>query len=48
MRHLVSAAAMLIGALLVISTAAAMLQRSAMRDYSNSYTPPVVASASYR
>lgn len=48
MRHIVSAAALLIGAFLVISTAASMLQRSATRDYQDNYTPPSVASSGFR
>jgi len=48
MRHIVSAAALLIGAFLVISTAASMLQRSATRDNQDNYTPPSVASSGFR
>lgn len=48
MRHIVSAAALLIGAFLIISTAASVLQRSATRDFQDTYTPPSVASTGFR
>lgn len=47
MRHVVTSAAMFIGAVLIVLTLSSALQTAATRDF-KPYTPPQVSSLAYR